>query len=55
MFEGEFSEAEPCSTKQASPEAERFFPVCHSARAARVLFVTQLATAACDKDRGNHL
>lgn len=26
MFEGEFSEAKPCSTNQASPEAERFFP-----------------------------
>lgn len=32
MFEGEFSEAEPCSTKQVSPGAQRFSTgaVCHS-------------------------
>lgn len=32
VFEGEFSEAKLCSTKQASPAAERFSTsaVCHS-------------------------
>lgn len=52
MFEGEFSEGQPCSARQAAPEAEGFL---WCATAARVLFVTQLAAAACDKDLGNHL